>query len=432
MINQDQEPSSDELDGEEQIRAKASPNGQPASRLAKARADALATYMGSLGGIPLFTPKEEKEAAIHLANLRLKLWESLLKLPKATQHLCALLTKETPAEIISQSNDLLERYQHAHIPLGAARISPSPKHAKQVQELAQALSLYDCDLILLDKIIATLHGAICRNQALQPRSLFRITNDEIAVLEQLRGEALQERNKFVRANLRLVISVARHFIHVNLPLIDLIQEGNMGLIKAIHRFDHRRGFRFSTYAHWWIRQSVERAIVNKGAHIRLPVHLLDAHRLASRAAIKAAQRLGRTATRDEIAHEANITPKKLESILNSVLPDTKSLDDHLGHDDPRALVDLVQDDTPLCDEAMILENGFEHVRELLDVLTPLERDIIKRRFGLGDDNDQTLEEIGKNYHLSRERVRQIQTQTLAKLRRLYQHKYADEDSRRGQ
>jgi RNA polymerase primary sigma factor len=216
-----------------------------------------------------------------------------------------------------------------------------------------------------------------------------------------------------------VVSVARNFHHYRIPFIDLIQEGNVGLMKAVHRFDHRRGFRFSTYAHWWIRQSIERAIINKGSQVRLPVHVIDSRRQIGRATAKLTQRLGRSPTPAEISKTAKMPKTKVEQILGGVQQDPVSLDESVGGDDPRKFLDLVRDENAVgLDEALIRENTHERVRELLHLLNPIEKDIIRRRFGLGDDTDQTLDEIGKLYNLSRERVRQIQAQGLMKMRRM--------------
>ncbi|MBI3178360.1 MAG: RNA polymerase sigma factor RpoD/SigA, partial [Deltaproteobacteria bacterium] len=199
----------------------------------------------------------------------------------------------------------------------------------------------------------------------------------------------------------------------------LIQEGNVGLMKAVHRFDHHRGFRFSTYAHWWIRQSIERAIINKGSQVRLPVHVIDSRRQVGRATARLAQRLGRPPTPSEISRSVKLSKEKVEQILSGVQQDPVSLDEAVSAEDPRKFLDLVRDEsTPKLDEAVIRENTHDRIRELLALLNPIEKDIIRRRFGLGDDSDQTLDEIGKIYNLSRERVRQIQAQGLLKMRRM--------------
>jgi len=190
-------------------------------------------------------------------------------------------------------------------------------------------------------------------------------------------------------------------------------------MKAVHRFDYRRGFRFSTYAHWWIRQSIERAIINKGSQVRLPVHVVDSRRQLQKAISKLRQRLGRSPSTGEIAAKTDQPVRKVEELLRSIQVDLLSLDEGLGDSDSRKVVDLIRDpNRPAIDDAVIRENTIERIRELMVQLNPMERDIIQRRFGLGHDEDETLDEIGRSYNLSRERVRQIQVQGLAKMRRM--------------
>ena len=189
-------------------------------------------------------------------------------------------------------------------------------------------------------------------------------------------------------------------------------------MKAINRFDHRRGFRFSTYAHWWIRQSIERAILNTGHHLRLPVHVIESRRKIERARKRLQFELGRSPETDEIARRTQMTQRKVQEIRDCVRQDAISLDDTFGAEGGRMLDILPDDSVPQTDEFSIQRSMQGRLHELLKLLSPMETEILRRRFGFDRCDDETLEEIGKTYNLSRERVRQIQVQGLHKMRRM--------------
>lgn len=385
--------------------------------------DLLASYMEQLSHIPLFTPAQELENARELEEMELHTWRLILQLPKGTQHLFSEVTslEEEPIDpqIIHDLDQLIQSFRKSAARTKQRKLSPATARGKLIEKLATALRMLDFDKELLENMMSRLRREVWGRRVLDTNPAFRLTHADLTDIEKARGTSLRARNNFVRANLRLVVSVARNFHHYRIPFIDLIQEGNVGLMKAVHRFDHRRGFRFSTYAHWWIRQSIERAIINKGSQVRLPVHVIDSRRQIARASAKLIQKLGRPPSATEIAKSVNLALNKVEQILSGIQQDPVSLDETVGGDDPRKFLDMVRDDSsPALDEALIRENTHDHVRELLQMLNPIEKDIIRRRFGLGDDTDQTLDEIGKMYNLSRERVRQIQAQGLMKMRRM--------------
>lgn len=380
--------------------------------------DLLASYMDQLSRIPLFTPQQELDNARHLEDLELATWNLVLLRPRAVEHTVAEAT-EHDAELGQRFDKLLQSYRRAAGRSKSRKIPAHPSRQKLIDELAREIRVADYDKELLERLMQRLRREVWGRRVMDSSPAFRLTHQDLTEIEQARGIARRARNDFVRANLRLVVSVARNFHHYRIPFIDLIQEGNVGLMKAVHRFDHRRGFRFSTYAHWWIRQSIERAIINKGSQVRLPVHVIDSRRQVGRASAALTQDLGRTPTAQEISEHLRMPKNKVEQILNGVQQDPVSLDESVSNDDPRKFLDLVRDDSePALDEALIRENTHDRVRELLQLLNPIEKDIIRRRFGLGDDSDQTLDQIGKIYNLSRERVRQIQAQGLQKMRRM--------------
>jgi RNA polymerase primary sigma factor len=237
--------------------------------------------------------------------------------------------------------------------------------------------------------------------------------------------AQEARNDFVKANLRLVVSIARRFNHGRMSLADLIQEGNLGLMKAVERYDYRRGFRFSTYASWWIRHAISRALADKGREIRLPVHMIDAQHRLAKARRELTARLGRTPTSEELAEATEMPVDKIENMRRWVLDQSVSLDRPVGDEDGRVLGEVLEDPdreeaSPTADLETAALTG--EIHRLLRLLKPIEADILRQRFGLVDDQELTLKEIGEKYNLSRERIRQLQEQALTKMRRALQRK----------
>ena len=381
----------------------------------------LTSYMDQLSHLPLFTPEQEIDTARVLAEQETRVWHLLLASPRALE-LC-LTALDARDDFDAESKQLLRGLDQSYRRVAARShkraLGEEPTKQAKIDDLSSAMRSNDFDKELLDDVMKAARNEVWSRRVLTDRPAYRLTHSDLTEIERARGAALRTRNQFVRANLRLVVSVARNFHHFRIAFIDLIQEGNVGLMKAVHRFDHKRGFRFSTYAHWWIRQSIERAIINKGSQVRLPVHVIDARRQVNRATNELLQSLGREPSAQEIAKQLETSAEKVEQVLAGVVQDPISLDESVGRGDPRKVLDLLRDaEADPIDEALIRENTHAKVRELLHLLNPIEKDIIRRRFGLGVDADQTLDEIGKRYNLSRERVRQIQAQSLQKMRRM--------------
>jgi RNA polymerase primary sigma factor len=237
-------------------------------------------------------------------------------------------------------------------------------------------------------------------------------------VQQANRAAADARNDFVKANLRLVVSIARRFNHGRMPLADLIQEGNIGLIKAVERYEWRRGYRFSTYASWWIRHSINRALADKGRAVRIPVHMLDTHNRVARATQASLARMGREPTLDELEQATGMPREKLDKVRSFSAEAPFSLDRPVGDEDGRKFVDFLEEDDAVSPYEELADRYWnDEVRRLLTKLSPIESNIIRWRFGLDNENELTLKQIGDKYQLSRERIRQLQEQALGKMRR---------------
>ena len=401
----------------------------PASRHstadARARAeggDPLASYFRDVSRHAVMGREEELAAACLIATQRQVLWRALLAEPG----LATVIGGHARALLASPPEDELKAFVAAASALLLRRLPGHRRGFAGAREaLALALAEVDVDGVVADKVAAELEGRVAAGAEDGRAKLSKARLAEAEALARQRTEVqagqralAAAKQRFIRANLRLVVMVARRFSHGPLALHDLIQEGTIGLMKAGDRFDPKRGFRFSTYASWWIRHSISRALADTGRAVRLPVHMIDAQAKVARVHRDFAALHGRPPTDPELAEAAGLSIERIQRMRWSLVEGPVSLDAPVKAAPGRTMQDILADaDAPVAAELMDSELLHHRLREAFAALPAMEAAVLRERMGMDDQPEQTLREIGERHALSRERIRQIQEQGLARLRR---------------
>ena len=339
------------------------------TELEKPAAAILPIYLREMGATPLIGETQEVELARELQNARIELSKIALKLPAAVRRYCLEGDLEGPSRGRAWPLDDLEAFY------------------------ANLLCYYR------------------ENKSKNPERLTALTKQA----REHKRHVNHARDALILANLRLVVHIAKKYLNHGISFMDLIQEGNIGLMKAVEKFEYERGNKFSTYAYWWIKQAIERAIADKGRVIRIPVHVNEKIKKISRISKELAETLGRRPTPAEIARKLSMPVSKVEEIIG-VVPEPQALEDMSSDDDSPGLLRFIADPNAPCPLERTVDRELrEKVEMTLKVLTPREEEIIRLRFGIGRDMPYTLEEIGRVMGLSRERVRQIEAAALKRV-----------------
>ncbi|MDB5220542.1 MAG: polymerase sigma factor RpoD [Myxococcaceae bacterium] len=371
--------------------------------------DVDSMYLAEMAASSILTPEQEVQLAQRIVAAERSLIEALVRAPSGARALCKLAHELTEGKI--DIRDIVLNPDQAGLDLG------------RTTEIVRGALSGSCsgDVDLQAAVVDTLStvrldGDIVESvvNAIREGAATAIDDADAAMaIEAARRELKRGKERLVVGNLRLVVLFARKYLNRGVPLLDLVQEGNLGLMRAADKFDHTRGFRFSTYAAWWIKQAIQRALLDRT--LRLPVHVADDRRRIGKMRASFLTQNRREPTPEEIARISGLAPERVQNILT--LPaQPASLDTPMGEDGDATLGDLVPGNTELPDAAVSLRALGGHIETLMGALTPREQQVLRMRFGMGGAREHTLEEVGRALSLTRERIRQIERAALDKLR----------------
>jgi RNA polymerase primary sigma factor len=405
--------------------AEAAPRPAPSdSKLLRSDSDDhLSTYFRDLAEHDLLSPEQERELSQGIEDQEVLTWERVLARADIGLEVLAMLDGKLEEPLKPQKYEkAVEAVRGKKPDRGRWRASPAPRGSSPSSSAPRtSIALH------IDAVRRELRRARAQSLAgaKQPGTVYAAAATPafaayLAGIDEAYRGSSSLREEFVKCNLRLVVTMARRYDRGGMPLADLIQEGNLGLMHAVSRFDYRRGLRFSTYACWWIRHAIGRALADKARAVRIPVHMLEAQQQLEKVRQGLVRELGRQPTPQEVAKAARVPLAKLNQMHRYLMGQPLSLDRPVHDDDDRALGDMLADpeseDASPADD-MTTTALSKQVRSLMGELSPIEADVIRKRFGLGDDEERTFREIGDQYRLSRERIRQIQNAALGKLKK---------------